>query len=62
MITAATLEAAGQDRLLMDRMIRGDQSALADLYDRHARTVYSLALRVVGDRAEAEDVVQEVFT
>lgn len=46
----------------MDRMVRGDQSALAELYDRHAKTVYSLALRVVGDRAEAEDVVQEVFT
>jgi RNA polymerase sigma-70 factor (ECF subfamily) len=61
-MTAAILEAVEQDRLVMDRMIRGDQSALADLYDRHAKTVYSLALRVVGDRAEAEDVVQEVFT
>jgi RNA polymerase sigma-70 factor (ECF subfamily) len=61
-MTAATLDAADQDRLVMDRMIRGDQTALADLYDRHARTVYSLALRIVGDRAEAEDVVQEVFT
>jgi RNA polymerase sigma-70 factor (ECF subfamily) len=61
-MTAATLDAADQDRLVVDRMIRGDQTALADLYDRHARTVYSLALRIVGDRAEAEDVVQEVFT
>src|SRR4030095_8294103 len=61
-MTAAILDAADQDRLVMDRMIRGDQTALADLYDRHARTVYSLALRIVGDRAEAEDVVQEVFT
>jgi RNA polymerase sigma-70 factor, ECF subfamily len=61
-MTAATIEAVEQDRLVMDRMVRGDQSALADLYDRHAKTVYSLALRVVGDRAEAEDVVQEVFT
>jgi RNA polymerase sigma-70 factor, ECF subfamily len=61
-MTAAIFEAVEQDRQVLDRMIRGDQSALADLYDRHARTVYSLALRVVGDRAEAEDVVQEVFT
>ena len=61
-MTAAILDAADQDRLVVDRMIRGDQTALADLYDRHARTVYSLALRIVGDRAEAEDVVQEVFT
>jgi RNA polymerase sigma-70 factor, ECF subfamily len=61
-MTAATLDVADQDRLVMDRMTQGDQTALADLYDRHARTVYSLAFRIVGDRAEAEDVVQEVFT
>ena len=39
-----------------------DPDALAELYDRYARPIYSLALHIVGDQSEAEDVVQEVFS
>jgi RNA polymerase sigma-70 factor (ECF subfamily) len=36
-------------------------SALATLYDRHAGYALAIALRILGDRAEAEEVVQDVF-
>lgn len=42
-------------------MARGDKSALARLYDLLGRPLYSLALRVTNDPAEAQDVVQDVF-
>src|SRR3712207_9263605 len=39
----------------------GDAEAFAAIYDRHGRMAYSLAYRMVGDKQEAEDVVQEAF-
>jgi RNA polymerase sigma-70 factor (ECF subfamily) len=52
---------AADDAAHLAQAAKGDGTALAGLYDRHARAVYSLALRVVGDEADAEDVLQEVF-
>jgi RNA polymerase sigma-70 factor, ECF subfamily len=49
------------DRSALERMARGDRDALAELYDRHGRVVYSLALRIVRDQRDAEEVVQDVF-
>lgn len=40
---------------------RYDESALAEIYRRHGRSVYGLARRILGDPSEAEDVTQEVF-
>ena len=39
----------------------GDAEAFATLYDRHGRAAYSLAYRMMGEKQEAEDVVQEAF-
>lgn len=44
------------------RMADGDHGALAELYDAHGTAVYTLALRIVRQPGDAEEVVQEVFT
>jgi RNA polymerase sigma-70 factor (ECF subfamily) len=49
------------DVALLDRIARRDPQALADLYDRHSRLLFSLILRILRDRGEAEDALQEVF-
>jgi RNA polymerase sigma-70 factor (ECF subfamily) len=52
---------APEDSALIERLKRRDPQALAELYDRYGRAAYSLVLRVVRDRAIAEDLVQETF-
>jgi len=49
------------DGSLVARIRAGDTSGLDELYQRYARPVYSLALRVLNDPPMAEDVTQEVF-
>ena len=56
-----TIHVAGSDVELIERLQRHDPQALADLYDRYGRLVYSLILRVVRDSGTAEDLVQETF-
>src|SRR5712691_1216885 len=50
------------DQSALERIAAGDHDALAELYDRHARPIYSLALRILQDQADAEDIVQDVFS
>lgn len=49
------------DRQLLERIARQDAVALAELYDRYSRLAFSLILRVLRSRSDAEDVLQEVF-
>jgi RNA polymerase sigma-70 factor (ECF subfamily) len=58
---AAIDAARDEDALLVEDVARGDSRALERIYDRHNRGVYSLALRLLGDTAAAEEVVQETF-
>jgi RNA polymerase sigma-70 factor (ECF subfamily) len=46
---------------LLRRLTAGDQQALGEFYDRYAGLVNGLALRILRNSTEAEDVVQEVF-
>jgi len=49
------------DSALVRRMRSGDATAVADAYDRYAGIALAVAVRVVGDRGIAEDVVHDAF-
>jgi RNA polymerase sigma-70 factor (ECF subfamily) len=49
------------DSMLISRIRAGDEDALATLHDRYASVVYSVALRVLGETTQAEDILQDIF-
>jgi RNA polymerase sigma-70 factor, ECF subfamily len=49
------------DLSLLQRIAARDTSAVAELYDRHSRLLFGLILRIVRDRGEAEEILQEAF-
>jgi len=49
------------DSFLLALAQAGDEQAMASLFDRYSKLVYSVALRVLRDPASAEDVLQEIF-
>lgn len=51
-----------EDPELIRQLLSGNHDALAVIVDRYQRLVFSVALRIVKDEGEAEDVVQIVFT
>ncbi|HVX31074.1 MAG TPA: sigma-70 family RNA polymerase sigma factor, partial [Nitrolancea sp.] len=52
---------APTDQELLQQIQHHDEAALAALYDRHAGFVTAIALRILGDRDLAEEVVQDTF-
>ena len=67
MLLALALDPEGErrdadaDLDVLRRMAGGDASALGELYDRYGRTLFSLAVRILRDHSDAEEVVQDVF-
>jgi RNA polymerase sigma-70 factor (ECF subfamily) len=49
------------DATLLSRLLQKDVSAFEQLYDRHARLVYGLVLRILQQASTSEEVVQDVF-
>jgi RNA polymerase sigma-70 factor (ECF subfamily) len=52
---------ATTDEALVERMSRGDRAALGLLYERHAPRLRGLALVILHDAGEADDVLHDVF-
>jgi RNA polymerase sigma-70 factor (ECF subfamily) len=46
---------------LLQKIAGGDVRAVGELYDRYAATLFPIALRIVRDRSEAEDVLHDAF-
>ncbi|HEV7559436.1 MAG TPA: sigma-70 family RNA polymerase sigma factor [Kofleriaceae bacterium] len=59
--SAQSVDDAEQDAALVAKMAGGDRDALAALYQRHGSILLGLAMRIVRERREAEDLLHDVF-
>lgn len=50
-----------QDWMLMHRVATGEETAVAELYDRFETLVFKVSRQLLPTKAEAEDAVQEIF-
>jgi RNA polymerase sigma-70 factor (ECF subfamily) len=58
---SAAIDSADADAPLVARMARGDRSAVAELYERHAARLLALAQSLLRSPQEAEDLIHDVF-
>jgi RNA polymerase sigma-70 factor (ECF subfamily) len=49
------------DPSLLARVVKGDQQAFSQLYDHSSTLLFTLALRILGNREEAVDLLQDVY-
>jgi RNA polymerase sigma-70 factor (ECF subfamily) len=61
LLLAVLAHTGAAEESLLRRMAAGDAMALRQLYERCSPTVLAMALRILRNRGEAEDVVQEAF-
>jgi RNA polymerase sigma-70 factor (ECF subfamily) len=59
--TAAPERSRDDDDILLDRIARHDERAFRQLVERHVDRAYGLALRILRNAADAEDVVQDTL-
>jgi RNA polymerase sigma factor (sigma-70 family) len=50
-----------EENQLIDRILAGDERCYAELVDNYKRYAFTIALKVVGERPEAEEVAQDAF-
>jgi RNA polymerase sigma-70 factor (ECF subfamily) len=60
-VMATMSDAPVPDQRLVGRMAEGEDIALGELYDRYGRTLYALAMAIVREPADAEEVVVDAF-